>query len=584
MDQQPVKLVEGLYFLGKEGVRTVPAGVSNGTGLRIAVAGGQWDAQRWQESIGKEEGVIEGIMNPYMTSASIDRLLAHPSFQQPAIARPPPEDDEEPASLAAARALMAKRAEVLQKQSEQASSPPVDILLTSAWPSGITMFSDPDQLPHPTSRVWGAPNIAQLTRNAQPRYHFALAPGSCGQAEDETALGIVGLDGTPAGQEMRRTGAFWEREPFRTEGAAHPLCSVTRFISLARFANEKKQRWFMALNLAPAQVTDPAQTKGAASKIPANATISPFSEEGFGGRPTLDNLKRKEVEDDMQSGPNFRWTGNANGRAKKHQRTVGNSGGLPSKPNLPMPDRPNKVIPVGPGDCWFCLSNPQCAKHLIVAIGTECYVAMPKGQLPPTSNPLSPVPGGGHVLIIPIEHFPSLLGHPDPALARPIAAEMEAWRGALRKAYASFDASLVSWEICRTTGTRAGHMQSQSVPIPRRMLEGLEEFFRQAAVKYEYEMIEDQTEVNRLLTVSDSLEERQSRSDYFRLDLDQKTWLMQLHGKRFYLQFPRETLANFLGIPDRADWKRCARTEAIEAAETKAFKAAFEEYAEAVTE
>ena len=46
---------------------------------------------------------------------------------------------------------------------------------------------------------------------------------------------------------------------------------------------------------------------------------------------------------------------------------------LPSKPNVPLPEnekrKKREVLPVGPEDCWFCLSNPQCAKHLIVAIG-----------------------------------------------------------------------------------------------------------------------------------------------------------------------------------------------------------------------
>ena len=55
---------------------------------------------------------------------------------------------------------------------------------------------------------------------------------------------------------------------------------------------------------------------------------------------------------------------------------------------------------------WFCLSNPKVTKHLIVAIGQESYVTLPKGQLIPTtaahvaqggSKPL--VPGGGHVLV-----------------------------------------------------------------------------------------------------------------------------------------------------------------------------------------
>jgi hypothetical protein len=66
-------------------------------------------------------------------------------------------------------------------------------------------------------------------------------------------------------------------------------------------------------------------------------------------------------------------------------------------------------------ECWFCLSNPNLAKHLIVAVGGECYLTLPKGQVIPTHGPdstsksgISSVPGGGHVLIVPIAHFPTL--------------------------------------------------------------------------------------------------------------------------------------------------------------------------------
>lgn len=54
-------------------------------------------------------------------------------------------------------------------------------------------------------------------------------------------------------------------------------------------------------------------------------------------------------------------------------------------------------------------------KHLIVAVGGECYVTFPKGQLVPTQGAelrmnagIPKVPGGGHVLIIPIAHFATL--------------------------------------------------------------------------------------------------------------------------------------------------------------------------------
>lgn len=354
-------------------------------------------------------------MNPTMTAASIDRLLAHPAFQEPAetktVSAAP--DDETPSSLAAARAQLAKKSSALQEQADRAAKPPVDVLLTTAWPAGITMFSNAEKLPHATSRVWGAPVIAKLVRNSNPRYHFALAPGSLGDPDDdEASFGVVGLDGTPEGAELRRTGSFWEREPFRAEAPTHPLCTVTRFVSLARFANEKKARWFMALNMAPASAVAPAQAVKTAPKPPTNATPSPFAGGGgYGGGGSGSSnaanagvAKRKDIEDDMTSGANFRWAE----RTRKQPRNKANGlgtgdgpSGLPNKPDVPMPERPiRRVLPVGPEDCWFCLSNPQCAKHLIVAIGSECYIAMPKGQLPPTSDPLSPVPGGGHVLIV----------------------------------------------------------------------------------------------------------------------------------------------------------------------------------------
>lgn len=31
--------------------------------------------------------------------------------------------------------------------------------------------------------------------------------------------------------------------------------------------------------------------------------------------------------------------------------------------------------------CWFCLSNADDNKHLIVSVGSTCYAAMPKGPL-----------------------------------------------------------------------------------------------------------------------------------------------------------------------------------------------------------
>ena len=64
-----------------------------------------------------------------------------------------------------------------------------------------------------------------------------------------------------------------------------------------------------------------------------------------------------------------------------------------------------------------------------MSIGTECYVTLPKGQIIPThqgaDHPNAPkVPGGGHVLIVPITHYPTYLSIPS-ELAPPIIDETE---------------------------------------------------------------------------------------------------------------------------------------------------------------
>jgi hypothetical protein len=67
-----------------------------------------------------------------------------------------------------------------------------------------------------------------------------------------------------------------------------------------------------------------------------------------------------------------------------------------------------------------------CSKHLIVSIGSECYLTLPKGQIIPTQSSADhvDVPGGGHVLIVPITHYPTLSTIP-PDLAPPILEETD---------------------------------------------------------------------------------------------------------------------------------------------------------------
>ncbi|CAI5508334.1 unnamed protein product [Closterium sp. Naga37s-1] len=88
------------------------------------------------------------------------------------------------------------------------------------------------------------------------------------------------------------------------------------------------------------------------------------------------------------------------------------------------------AAPPTPAPCWFCLASPKVETHLVVSVGEHCYVALPKGPLVP-----------GHVLILPIEHFPSVISLPSDALA-----EMWRYMGALRKCFAAQGHTVVAFE------------------------------------------------------------------------------------------------------------------------------------------
>uniref|UniRef100_A0A2K5M9H0 Cwf19-like C-terminal domain-containing protein n=1 Tax=Cercocebus atys TaxID=9531 RepID=A0A2K5M9H0_CERAT len=78
----------------------------------------------------------------------------------------------------------------------------------------------------------------------------------------------------------------------------------------------------------------------------------------------------------------------------------------------PHPKQPRKP-PQPPGLCWFCLASPEVEKHLVVIIGTHCYLALAKGGL-----------SDDHVLILPIGHYQSVVE---------LSAEVAVRRGSRRQ-------------------------------------------------------------------------------------------------------------------------------------------------------
>jgi hypothetical protein len=92
----------------------------------------------------------------------------------------------------------------------------IDILISNAWPSTITNFSEAP-LPSPELVSIGVPPLDEVIRRVKPRYQFSGGGG--------------------------RPPKFWEREPFIWEDEGN---RVTRFVSLGAFGGEttagKKQR------------------------------------------------------------------------------------------------------------------------------------------------------------------------------------------------------------------------------------------------------------------------------------------------------------------------------------------------------
>ena len=204
-------------------------------------------------------------------------------------------------------------------------------------------------------------------------------------------------------------------------------------------------------------------------------------------------------------------------------------------------------------DCFFCLSNVNVAKHLIVSIGEEVYLALAKGPL--TTPESSGLPFSGHVLIIPIAHR---------AIALPSETEeMESYRLKLTSFFNSLNCQAVTFEFRHAESIHA-HWQM----LPIKQTENLaEEFIRGFA---ERKM---------------ALEKRSpgENEEYCRIFLPEGSYVATL-PERFDLQLPRRILAKILGLEERLDWRSCIQSEEEEKVDASAFRSAFEAHAVNVTQ
>jgi hypothetical protein len=329
---------------------------------------------------------------------------------------------------------------------------------------------------------------------------------------------------------------FWEREPFfYPESEDNSNQPVTRFISMAPFGNAAKEKAMYAFSL----------TAGDNSvALPPNSTLSPFvSSKGIKRQADGDSKRFASEKNERRS------------RARRQQRSP----------------------PPGPERCFFCLSNPALATHMICSIGDQAYLASARGPLPDTDTfSASGISFPGHQIIIPLAHEPTIGALPS-GEGLPTYTEMSRFREALQAMIgkqSNHKLGAVTWEISRS---RNIHTHWQFVPVP---VDFLQKGLVEAAFKVEAENLNYPS--FRTCNLGSGMDHQ---GDFLRLWIWFDDSDAAIHGKelvmtlddgfRFDLQFPRKVLAKLLQLESRSEWKAVVQEEQEESANTERFKEAF---------
>ena len=413
-----------------------------------------------------------------------------------------------------------------------------DILVTSNWPASVRSRSNvniPEDSEDSLPLARAEQCIADLCSALKPRYHFSVSDS-----------------------------VFYEREPFFhiSKEDQPDLSSITRFISLAAYDNPAKQKWLYAFTI-DSNAAPPLT-------MPSGVTATPF---------TNTSRKRQMLPDQDQAYSRFNHD---NGHQNHHHRNK---------------RARHKAPPPGPQECFFCLSNPNLATHLIASIGEDAYVTTAKGPLS-TPTTYSTLTFPAHMLIIPLSHSPTLSSIIPPETKISTYKEMQRYRNALHSLLITTSKGAlgaVTWEVSRAEGI---HIHWQFLPMPTNLIKkGLVE----AAFKVEAEN-EKYPTFFKTRALGDGTVEK---GDYFRVWIwrpregadstldgggaddgdggeekgDEKELVLPLSADfRFDLQFGRRVMAKLLGLEGRTHWKDCTQSDAEEKKDADAFKDAFKRF------
>ncbi|KAI9982833.1 hypothetical protein PInf_006623 [Phytophthora infestans] len=413
----------------------------------------------------------------------------------------------------------------------------VDFLFTAEYPASFQLLLPEQQLPHGLQAMRGSAPIKELVQQVHPKYHITSRGG----------------DGT-------RGDVFYQRLPYVSEVTGTGRKQVTRLIGLSGVnkVKDKTRKYLHALQVVPFALQSADERQHV--DIPAGTTQNPYlhamlDEATRTGEP---DAKRRKVDPAATGGLSVeqieQLTAKSRGDAQffydqrlaaKGQRK---GGLLPGQNNQ---QRRNTRPPVEDRtECWFCLSTPTLERHLIVSIGQEAYLAMPKGAI-----------CGDHVLIVPIAHEESTL-----KLSDDTWREMERFKAALRRYFASQDKEMLV--IDRNVATLgATHCHLQVVGVPKHKAGAARRVFETEGERYHvkfHELLQDTDEKTDAAASTGPLELLRRQTDgkpFLYAELPDgnggSTQLLHHVEGKHYVQFGRHAAACLLEMPRRANWKFC---------------------------
>nr|VZI06197.1 unnamed protein product [Spirometra erinaceieuropaei] len=196
--------------------------------------------------------------------------------------------------------------------------------------------------------------------------------------------------------------------------------------------------------------------------------------------------------------------------------------------------------------CWFCLGNPQVAKHLVVTIATQAYLAMPRGPLVKD-----------HLLILTVGHYQNWMACPVS-----VRKDIDAYKTSLRAMYKAEGKAMVAFE----RNFKTHHYQLQVVPVPFSVAAEVKKAFLSLSQNLEGSPCRLES-----LPKSAALEDfSRPGVPYFYVELPTGEKLFNTIEKDQIassdINFGRAVLASpeILNCPSRVNWRDCLEEEAVE--------------------